>query len=99
VVDADLVAFDLVVDELDLVVLAAFAKLGQRLLAVHRVVNERPALLGDPPHSRFDRAEVCLGDRLAERKVVIETVLDRWADPVFRVGVELGHGGREQVRS
>src|SRR4029077_5388692 len=52
-VQAHLVAFDLVVDQLDLVVLAATAEFGKSLLPGHRVVNERAVLLRDPAHARL----------------------------------------------
>ena len=98
-VHADLVAFDLVIDQLDLVVLAELAKLVEGLLAGHDLFDEGPGLLRDPPHSRLDGAEVRFGDRFAEREVVVEAVLHRRADAVPGVGIELHHRGGEQVGS
>jgi len=57
-VDADLVAFDLVRDELELVILVALFKLFDRLPAGHDLVHEWPILLRDAAHARFDRGQV-----------------------------------------
>jgi len=50
-VQADLIAFDLVVDELELVVLADSAKFVERLRPRNDVPHEGPILLRDPPHA------------------------------------------------
>ncbi len=50
-VQTDLIAFDLVVDQLELVVLAALAKLVQGLRPRNNVSDEGPILLRDPPHA------------------------------------------------
>ncbi len=50
-IQADLVAFDLVVDQLDLVVLAALSEFVQGLLAGYHLPYEGPILLGDPAHA------------------------------------------------
>ena len=97
-VDAHLVALDLVGDQLQLVVLAALAKLGHRLIARERLVDERPVLVDDAAHPRLDRAEVRLGNGLGEREVVVEAVLHGRANAVFRVGVQLHDCCREEVR-
>src|SRR5260370_41396663 len=88
-VHADVIAFALVVDELNLVVLAAPAKFVDRLLPRHRLFDEWPVFLRDPSHARLDGAEVCLRDGLAEGEVVVEAVIDRWPDAVLGVGIEL----------
>ena len=63
VIDADLVAFHLVVDQLELVVLAAFAKLVDRLSAGEGLLHKWAILMDDPAHARFDRGQVGLSDR------------------------------------
>ena len=97
-IDAHLVALHLVGDELELVVLPPPAKLFGGLLAGHRLVHEWDVRLGELAHARFDRGQVGLGDRFREGEVVVETVLHRRTDAVAGVGVELGHGGGEEVR-
>ncbi len=97
-VHADVIAFDLVVDQLDLVVLPAPAKLVDRLLSRHRLFDERAVFLRDPSHARLDGPEIGLRDRLAEGKVVIEAVFDRRPDPVLGVGIELHHRRSKEVR-
>src|ERR1700680_961758 len=87
-VDAHLVALDLVLDELELVVLAALAKFLDRLCPRQGVVNERPILVYDAAHSRLDGAQIGFRDGLVEREVVVKTVLYRGADAVLRVRVQ-----------
>src|SRR5438445_13196873 len=87
VVDTDVVAFDLVVDQLHFVVLAATAKFVDRLLPRHRLLDEWPVFLRDPSHARLDGAEIGLRDRPAEREVVVEAVLHGRADAVLAVGI------------
>src|SRR4029077_4987937 len=96
-IHADVVAFDFVVDQLDLVVLAALPKFVDCVLPRHRLFHEWTVLLGDPSHARFDGAEVGTGDRLAEREVVVEAVVDRWADAVLGVRIKLNDRRREQM--
>src|SRR5258706_8419257 len=96
-VHADFVALDLVRDQLELVVLPALAELLDRLLAGKNFMHEREIRLREPAHSRLYRRQVRLRDGLAEIKVVVEAVLHRGADSIFRLGIELRHSSREQV--
>ena len=98
-IHADLVAFDLVCDQLELVVLAPPAELVNRLLARKHLVHERDIGLGELAHARLDCRQVRLRDRLAaEVEVVVEAVLHRGPDAVRGAWVQLGHGGGEQMR-
>ena len=97
-IDADLVALDLVGDQLQLVVLAALAELFDRGSAREHLVHERNVRLGQPSHPRLDRGQVRLRDRFAEVEVVVEAVLHRGPDAVRGAWVQLGHGGGEQMR-
>ena len=63
VIDADFVTFDLVVDQLELVVLAALAELFDRLSASESLLHKLAVLVDDPAHTRLDRREVGLRDR------------------------------------
>ena len=61
--------------------------------------DERPFLLDDLVHLLFERLEVFGRERLRDVEVVIEAVLDRGAEPDFRVGAQPAHRGREDVRA
>ena len=97
VIDADLVALDLVSDQLELVVLPPFGELLDGLVARESLLHERPVLVSDAAHARLDRGQVRLRDRPGEREVVVEAVLDRGTDAVLGIGVQLGDGRRQQV--
>src|SRR5205823_7219333 len=81
-VHADLVALDLVRDQLELVGLPATRELFDGLRARKHVSLEWNVCLREPSHPRLDGREVRLRDRLGELEVVIETVLHRRTDAV-----------------
>ena len=83
-------------DELELVRLAS--ELRTRLLLGDRTPSERLALLDDLLHSLFDLLQIVRFERLGDVEVVIEAVLDRWADPQFGVREQLLDGLRHHVR-
>ena len=92
---------DEIVDQLDLVVLPlgeeAGAGIGDRQLFAVELLRGLHVLL----HLGLDGREVGLGDRdaLRELEVVVEAVLDRRADRDLHAGIEIHHGGGEDVGS
>ena len=58
---------------------------------------ERLALGDDLAHAGLDPFQVLGGERLGHVEVVVEAVLDRRADGVPGVRVQVGHGLREHV--
>ena len=88
-----------VLDQLDLVVLTLLEKALDRLAGRHVRALERLVSLDVATHRLLDPLEVGVRDLdpLGELEVVVEAVLDRWADRHLGARVELEHGGGENV--
>ena len=84
-------------DDLDLVLLAARVEELQRLVARDHASLERQVLGDDLAHLRFDARGVLGRERLGV-EVVVEAVLDRWADRDLGVRAQPPHGVRHHVR-
>ena len=90
-IELDLFAFGNRVDQLDLEGLALLLEQLLRLLAIYYLASERPIASHDLAHLRFDLGQILGRERLVACEVVIEAILDDWADGDLRTGVELLH--------
>src|SRR3989442_6574138 len=109
-VDADLSVVDFVVavlvraffrellDLVDLVVLVPFSEELEGLGDRHVAMLEGLVLLHDLAHLRFDLPEVVGRERAREIEVVVEAVLDRWAEPELRAREQLERRSGHDVR-
>src|SRR5205085_5662021 len=80
-------------------VLVVFAKEVERLRLLPGVALKLAVLFDDLLHASLDLFEVVRRQRPRQLHVVIEAVLDRWANAEFRLGKDLLHGGGHDVRS
>ena len=89
-----------VVDQLDLVILAARQEARPRIRDRDVLTLEVLRGLDVRAHPVFDRREVGLGDGdpVGELEVVVEALLDRRPDRDLHARIELHHGGGEHVR-
>ncbi len=85
-------------DDLRLVDLALVAEEFHRLVARHLAPVHGQVAPGDLGHALFDRREILGRERALVGKVVVEAVFDHRPDGHLRLGVELLHRLREQVR-
>ena len=85
-------------DDFGLVLLALFAEEGDRLVPRHDFSFYGKIFPGDLRHSLFDGREIFRRERPLVRKVVVEAVLDHRPDGDLRVGKQLLHRVREQMR-
>ena len=61
------------------------------------VADEVVAFVDDAAHDGFDAVEVALRDGHGELEVVVEAVVDGWADAEFGLGPDLDDGLRQDV--
>ena len=85
-------------DDFRFVLLAHVAEKAHRFVARHDAALDLDVALRDFRHALFDRGEVFRRERPLVGEVVIEAVLDHRADRHLRVGKELLHRVREQMR-
>ena len=69
-----------------------------RVLTGDLLAEERLVLLDDPAHLGLDPGEVAFADRRGQVEVVVEAVLDRRSDRVFRLRMEPADRLGEHVR-
>ncbi len=69
-----------------------------RLLRANLLVDKIAVFLDHLPHPRFDFPQVLLIQRARQIEVVVETVLNRWANSDFGLRELLQHRGRHHVR-
>ena len=85
-------------DDLGLVVLALVPEELHRLVARHHLALDLEVALRDLLHALLDRGEVFRRERPLVGEIVVEAVLDHRADGDLRVGEQLLHRVRQQVR-
>jgi len=85
-------------DDLGLVLLAHVAEELHRFVARHLAARDRQVALRNLGHAPLDRGEVFGRKGALVGKIVIEAVFDHRADGDLRIGEELLHRVREQVR-
>ena len=85
-------------DDLGFVFLALLAEKLHGFVTRHLAALDRQILLGDLGHALFDRREIFRRERPLVREVVVEAVLDHRADGDLRIGKQLLHRVREQMR-
>ena len=90
-IDRDVLAGRDAADDLGLVDLADQLKVGDGRLAVPDLAHDRLVAVDDLLHARLDLGEVIQAERLLAGEVVIEAVLDSWADGHLRAGEQLLH--------
>ena len=84
-------------EEFELVHLALLGEERFRLRAREPHPFDGEVLGDDLPHLRLDPGEIVAVHRLREPDVVVEPVVNGWADGELRPGVEPGHGVGEDV--
>ena len=80
-----------VLNELGLVFLALRLEEGDGFLAVDHAALEPGAAADNVAHFRLDGGEVVRRERLIACEIVVEAVLDRWADGDLRAGIKILH--------
>src|ERR1051326_3624660 len=85
-------------DDLDLDLLADVAEDAHGLVARPLLAADRQIALDDLGHLLLDAAEVVVAERAVGGEVVVEAVLDHWADRHLRPRKQLLHRHRHQVR-
>lgn len=86
-------------NQFDLVDLVGFTHPGYGSLGRPTLRNEGIVSCLNVPHARFDALQIVLDERHREFHVVVETVLDRWADAEAGTGPQLVDCGGEQMRA
>ena len=85
-------------DDLCLVVLADLLEMRHRLIARQHAAMHRQILGGDLRHALFDGRQILGGEGPLVGEIVVKAVLDHRADGDLRLGEELLHRIRQQVR-
>ena len=80
-----------VLDELGLVFLALGLEEGDGFLAVDHAALEPGAAADNVAHFQLDGGEVVRRERLIAGEIVVEAVLDRWADGDLGAGIQILH--------
>ena len=81
----------------DLALVGLVGEQGERVLLGQLLADEGLALLHQLLHAGLDALEVLGGEGALDVEVVVEAVLDRWADRPLGVRVQVGDGLRHQV--
>ena len=97
IVDLQILTFRDRIDELDLVAFTLIGKNLLGLLARPNLLGERLVALNDFAHLLFDHRQIIWRERFVTREVVIEAILDDWADRYLRSREKLLHGFSQNV--